>query len=81
MENLRSYFFGASGLDSVNKDGVTTMDLNSLGYREEPFIVQVFYGPDLGNNEGRHIVLQGKQKIIGVDNTIRKKGMDIRTCL
>jgi hypothetical protein len=57
------------------------MDLNSLGYREEPFIVQVFYGPDLGNNEGRHIVLQGEQKIIGVDNTIRKKGMDIRTGL
>ena len=47
---------------SVNKDGVTTVDLNSIGYREEPFVwakdvVQVFYAPDLGNNEGRHIVL------------------------
>jgi hypothetical protein len=64
---------------SMNKDGVTTVDLNSLGYREEPFIwakdvVQVFYGPDLGNNEGRHIVLQGKQKIIGVDNTTKEEG-------
>ena len=64
---------------SMNKDGVTTMDLNSMGYREEPFVwakdvVQVFYAPDLGNNEGRHIVLQGKWKIIGVDNTIEEEG-------
>ena len=44
---------------SVNKDGVTTVDLNSMGYREEPFVwekdvVQVFYALDLGNNEERH---------------------------
>ena len=35
---------------------------------------QVFYPPDLGNNEGRHIVFQGKQKIIGVDNTTKEEG-------
>ena len=64
---------------SVNKDGVTTMDHNSMGYREEPFVwakdvVQVFYAPDLGNNEGRHIVLEGKRKIVGVDNTTEEEG-------
>ena len=57
----------------------TTVDFNSMGYREEPFVwakhvVQVFYAPGLENNEGRHIVLQGKQKIIGVDNTTEEEG-------
>jgi hypothetical protein len=47
---------------SMNKDGVTIVDLNSIGYKEEPFVwakdvVQAFYALDLGNNEGRHIVL------------------------
>ena len=64
---------------SMNKDGVTTMDLNSMGCREEPFIwakdvVQVFYAPNLGNNEGKHIVLQGKWKIVGVNNTTKHEG-------
>jgi hypothetical protein len=63
----------------VNKDGVTTIDLNSMGYREEHFlwakyVVQVFYSPDLENNEGRHIILQGKWKIVGVDNTTEEEG-------
>ena len=63
----------------MNKDGVTIMDLNGMGYREEPFVwakdvVQVFYALDLGNNEGRHIVLQGKRKIIGVNNTTKEEG-------
>jgi hypothetical protein len=64
---------------SMNKDGVTTVDLNSMGYKEEPFVwakyvVQAFYALDLGNNEGRHIVLQGKRKIIDVDNTTKEEG-------
>jgi hypothetical protein len=55
------------------------MDLNSMGYREEPFVwakdvVQVFYAPDLENIEGRHIILQGKQKIISVNNTTKEEG-------
>ena len=50
-----------------------------MGYREEPFVwakdvVQVFYALDLEINEGRHIVLQGKQRIIGVDNTTDEDG-------
>ena len=62
----------------MNKDGVTTVDLNSVGYREEPFVwekdVQIFYAPDLENNGGRHTILQGKQKIVGVDNTTKEEG-------
>jgi hypothetical protein len=55
------------------------MDFYIMGYREEPFVwekyvVQVFYAPDLGNNEGRHIVLQSKWKIIGVNNTTEEQG-------
>ena len=50
-----------------------------MGYREEPFVwskdvIQVFYAPNLGNNEGRHIVLQGKRKIVGVDNITEEEG-------
>jgi hypothetical protein len=46
---------------------------------EEPFVwakdvVQVFYAPDLENNEGRHIVLQGKRKIVDVGNTTEEEG-------
>jgi hypothetical protein len=37
-------------------------------------VVQVFYSPDLENNEGRHIILQGKWKIVGVDNTTKEEG-------
>ena len=83
MENLRSHFFRCKWVRpraiSVNKDGVTTVDLNSMCYRDEPFVwakdvVQVFNAPDLGNNELRHIVLQGKWKIIGVNNTIEEEG-------
>jgi hypothetical protein len=62
----------------MNNDGVTTIDLNSMGYREEHFVwakdvVQVFYSPDLENNKGRQIILQGKRKIIGVDNTTKEE--------
>ena len=63
----------------MNKDGATTVDLNSMGYRDEPFVlakdvVQVFYTLDLGNNEGRHIVLQGKRKVIDVYNLTEEEG-------
>jgi hypothetical protein len=64
---------------SMNKDGVTTVDLNSMGYREEPFVwakdvVQVFYAPGLENNEGRHIIIQGTWKIVSVNNTTEEEG-------
>jgi hypothetical protein len=62
----------------MNMDGVTTVDLNNMGYRDEPFVwakdvVQVFYAPDLGNNEGRHIVLQGNGRSL-VSITTEEEG-------
>jgi len=47
------------------------VDLANLGYRDKPFIwtkdvVQVFYAKDLVN-EGKHVVLQGKRKIVGIE--------------
>jgi hypothetical protein len=64
---------------SMHKEGVTIVDLNNMGYREEPFVwakdvVQVFYAEDLKNIEGRHIILRGKRKIISVNNTIEEEG-------
>ena len=48
-----------------------------IGYREEPFILandvmQVFYvkDPDPANKEERHVVLQGKRRIVGVENVV-----------
>ena len=57
---------------------VTVVDLTSIGYREEPFVwakdvVQVFYAKDLAN-EGKHVVLQGKRKIVGVENVTKDEG-------
>ena len=56
----------------TDKYGMTVVDLTNIGYRDEPFIwakdvVQVFYAKDLAN-EGKHVVLQGKRKIVGVEN-------------
>ena len=51
-----------------------TMDLKLIGYREQPFVLakdiaQVFYvkDPDPTIKEERHMVLQGKRKIVGVE--------------
>jgi hypothetical protein len=70
----------------VTKDqyAMTIVDLNNLGYRDEPFIlaqdvVQVFYvknissKPKKGVNKqtvepNRHIVLLGKRNIIGIED-------------
>ena len=71
---------------SMNKDGVTTVDLNSMGYREEPFVwekdvVQVFYALDQGNNEEDiyFFKVNGRSSVSTIQ--LRKKGTDIRTCL
>jgi len=70
----------------VNKDGVTTVDLNSMGYREEPFVwekdvVQVFYALDQGNNEEDiyFFKVNGRSSVSTIQ--LRKKRMNIRTCL
>ena len=70
----------------VTKDqyGMTIVDLNNLGYRDETFILardvaQVFYVKDIsrepkkGINKQkkepkRHIVLSGKRNIVGVED-------------
>src|SRR6185436_12876232 len=63
---------------------MTIVDLNNLGYRDEPFVLaqdvaQVFYIKDMSNKPKkginkqkdetkRHIVLSGKRNIIGVED-------------
>ena len=58
----------------VDKYGVTTVDLERVGYKDEPFVlanqvVQVFYVTDPANKK-RHIVLHGKRRIVGVENVV-----------
>lgn len=58
----------------VDKYGVTTVDLECVGYKDEPFVlarqvVQVFYVTDPANKK-RHVVLQGKRRIVGVENVV-----------
>ena len=64
--------------------GMTIVDLNNLGYRDEPFILtqdvsQVFYVKDMSSKPKkginkqtdepkRHIVLSGKRNIVGVED-------------
>ena len=63
--------------------GMTIVDLNNLGYRDEPFVLaqdvaQVFYIKDMSSKPKkginkqkdepkRHIVLSGKRNIVGVE--------------
>ena len=73
-------------LTGVTKDqyGMTIVNLNNLGYRDEPFVLaqdvaQVFYNKDMSSKPKkginkqtdelkRHIVLSGKRNIIGVED-------------
>jgi hypothetical protein len=70
----------------VTKDqyGMTIVDLNNLGYRDEPFVLaqyvaQIFYVKDMSSKPKkginkqteepkRHIVLSGKRNIVGVED-------------
>ena len=63
---------------------MTIVDLNNLGYRDEPFVLaqdvsQVFYVKDMSSKPKkginkqtdepkRHIVLSGKRNIVGVED-------------
>ena len=58
--------------------GMTTVDLTNTAYRDEPFVlakdvVQVFYAKD-HVNVGKHVVLQGKRKIVGVERVTDEEG-------
>ena len=52
----------------------TTVDLEKVTYKEEPFVLadqvsQVFYVPDTRNKK-RHVVLPGKRRVVGVENIV-----------
>ena len=58
----------------MDKYRMRTVDFKHLAYLDEPFVfakdvVQVFYGKNLGDGGGGHVVLQGKRKIVGVKDT------------
>nr|DAA02097.1 TPA_exp: transposase [Oryza sativa] len=66
----------------IDDSGMTTVDLNKVGYSDEPFVLandvtQVFYVKDMsskgkkgrGHDEPkRHVVHPGKRKIVGVED-------------
>jgi hypothetical protein len=61
----------------TNKYGMTNVNFRFLSYREQPFVLakdvtQVFYvnDPDPANKEEHHIVLQGKRKVVGVEDVV-----------
>ena len=54
--------------------GFTTVDLNQVGYRDEPFVVasqvyQVFYVRDIRNKK-RQVVLPRKKWVVGLENLV-----------
>jgi hypothetical protein len=56
---------------NVDNYGLTRVDLKNLGHKDDPWVLadrvaQVFY--ILDPETGKHIVVSGKQKIVGVDN-------------
>jgi hypothetical protein len=56
---------------NIDNYGLTLVDLKNLGHKDDPWVVadrvaQVFYVLD--PETGKHNVVSGKQKIIGVDN-------------
>jgi hypothetical protein len=64
----------------TDKYGITNVNIKFLGYREQPFflakdVTQVFYvkDPDPANKEEHHIVLQGKIKIVGIEDVVDKE--------
>jgi hypothetical protein len=75
---FRCQWVSLPGGVSIDKYGITTVDLRQVGYREEPFILastvkQIFFVTDPANKQ-RHIVLQGKRRIVGVDNVVDEEG-------
>nr|AAX92962.1 transposon protein, putative, CACTA, En/Spm sub-class [Oryza sativa Japonica Group]ABA92833.1 transposon protein, putative, CACTA, En/Spm sub-class [Oryza sativa Japonica Group] len=69
---------------TIDDSGMSTVDLNKVGYSDEPFILannvtQVFYVKDMSSKgkkgkgpdePKRHVVLPGKRKIVGVEDKI-----------
>jgi hypothetical protein len=64
----------------TDKYDMTNVNFKFLDYREQPFVLtndvtQVIYvkDPDPANKEEHHIVLQGKRKIVGVEDVVDKE--------
>jgi len=60
------------GHAKVDQYGTTYVNLNELGYKDEPFVLatqatQIFYVKDL-LHKNCHVVMNGKRKIVGVDD-------------
>nr|ABA95952.1 transposon protein, putative, CACTA, En/Spm sub-class [Oryza sativa Japonica Group] len=67
---------------TIDDSGMTTVDVNKVGYSDEPFVLandvtQVFYVKDMSSKgkkgkvtdePKRHVVLPGKRKIVGVED-------------
>jgi hypothetical protein len=56
---------------SMDNYGVTLVDMKNLGHKDDPWVLtdrvaQVFYALDA--ETGKHVVVSGKQKIVGVEN-------------
>nr|CAE75893.1 OSJNBb0068N06.20 [Oryza sativa Japonica Group] len=72
-EILQSWVNIRNGV-KVDKEGFTLMDLAKVGYADEPFILakqveQILYIKDPANKK-MHVVRDGKQRIVGVDNVV-----------
>ncbi|KAL4582382.1 hypothetical protein LXL04_006929 [Taraxacum kok-saghyz] len=64
----------------VDKYGFTLVDLTTNGYASEPFVLakhvaQVFFVKD-PSKARYHVVLQGKRRILGVDNVVDEEEYD-----
>ena len=62
-----------------DKNGFVSIDLRNVGYKTEPFVLvkdvqQVFYVSDTVRTM-RHMVLRGKRRIIGVQNTVMRRSL------
>ena len=64
--------------------GLRIVDLSKVGYTDDPWVLgnhvaQVFYAEDLSienkktGRKPKHVVVSGKQQIIGVDNVLDPK--------
>jgi len=76
MPLFRCRWVGGHG---IKRDpyGYTTVDLEQVGYKEEPFVLasqvsQVFYVRDT-RNEKRQVVLPGKNRVVGVENPVEEE--------
>jgi hypothetical protein len=71
---LRCHWVQGTKGDMKDLYGFTTINLEKVGYKEEPFVLavqvsQVFYVLDMRNKKW-HMVVLGKRRIVGVENVM-----------